>query len=719
MATIKFTISAAPAQVSAEGVTKFIYMSDVTEGAPTAGVYRGVSVVGEGVILGTTVGITTIAAAKSQKAKVKIVATDDVLSRGEYTYTEGYKQLEYTGMSDTQAILNDIRTAVVEVIRKLIASLDDAAANENELTAYKKVAGSMFSSDKGEKYLALKGVADELESAPLTRTSMDDIDLREVAVADGLIDDGEPEVVSLFKGEFSTDVDVPVDGLPQILRAEATDNSLFQDFLIIGVRGRESDSRELYIGDDDTAVGMFGLLEGISVALGVSYEFDQEVNEIIKNPPTPPPPSLGETLIQSAQLKIAALEDIKSLKDEVTEPAKPAPAAAVATDSATDSTGATTDASGSTSSAATPGPAPGAPVGAVPSKKDALSDTILFRYVIFGADTEADAQMRIVLNDGNVYDYVISKDRIGSFQSFIVNGSNRDGFKNNLRTYAKVTITARPASGGDPVKQTNEIYIPQSLTEDIVYHFRFSPSRGWTKNTGEAVGNRSAGRVSNPQGDVYCVYWTVSGGVAEGMVDAQIRVSGKTYTVTFAGEPLLVPIELDINSALLSEGRLPIAARKKILNEAVPHWIFLRPTAGDASAGGGGGSRGGGGARDKQRMKVNIAVSELTFTTTQKWVTIPNTGNVVTLENFSFKAAESLAGKQLPDSAKGVTLALDGLKKQGYNTNSVTDEVFRVLFENSEAWRRVGGDQLNCWIKDQTVVGTYSSLTTREGYRYV
>ena len=85
MATIKFTISAAPKQVSAESVTKFIYMSDVTEGAPTAGGARGVSVVGEGVTLGTTVDITTIAAAEGQKAKVKIVATGDVLLRGEYT----------------------------------------------------------------------------------------------------------------------------------------------------------------------------------------------------------------------------------------------------------------------------------------------------------------------------------------------------------------------------------------------------------------------------------------------------------------------------------------------------------------------------------------------------------------------------------------------------------------------------------------------------------
>jgi len=732
MATVTFTISA-DTEPTKTNKGNNSYTLDVTPADNAVRVGRVAGSVGEVPLVGGSLLPKT---GNTPSRITLLVGGGQTIPEGTYEYDtekETFNRLATTTTTTTQDLYDILKYYVLTALTSLQTSLDEADSARVSLGEFET---------NGTARVEFDDDVTRFEGIPATKNEFKNFKINDYAVtATGRSGRGPEDTITVIKGEWNRDVaetrTPDIDGIPQILTQLAEEDALFRELLQMGSTGKEA-------LDDETAAALYRVLKDFIEAFDGSINFNVIAAGVADD--VPADDSFGtynmytEIVAATEDRTSAVVGAIKAAQEAAaaaaaeaaSEPESAATATsttAVGGNAPTDSTASAAKDKSSASSSAPTTPTTVTDGGEAPNRKEESRDTILFRYVIFGADAEQDARMRIVLNDGNAYDYAIPGERIGSFQSFIVNGSNRDGFKNNLRTYARVTITAQPASGGDPVKQTNDIYIPQSLTDDIVYHFRFSPSRSWTKNTGEAVGNRSAGRVSNPQGDVYCVYWTVSGGVAEGMVDAQIRVSGKTYTVTFAGEPLLVPIELDINLERLSEGRLPIAARKKILNEAVPHWIFLRPAAGGAGAGGGGGRDGEGGrggrgdgagdAGGKQRMKVNIAVSELTFTTTQKWVTIPNTGNVVTLENFSFKAAESLAGKQLPDSAKGVTLALDGLKTQGYNANSVTDEVFRVLFENSEAWRRVGGDQLNCWIKDQTVVGTYSSLTTREGYRYV
>ncbi len=903
MATIKFTISAAPTRVDSPDVgTAFTYETDVTDGTASGGSgAREITVEGPGIAEGTTVkSIKTFAASGGVKAKVRIVATGDVLPRGEYSYEEGSQTLEYTGMSDSQVVAVAIRANLVKVVAGLTNSLAAAVTNLKADDGGPVNLGNFATSQK--YFRALENTSNALAVAPLTPDGIEAVnvpDLDEDSF-EGL-PEADREGVEVMRGSYvGAPAGQAVMGIEGILRELSTDDKIFQDFLIYGKTNEDQDN---FFGDDAVTRELYNFLQRLTIALFIDTETDAGIDNIKANPPYTDIPTESQTWQDIVEVQIADVrEEVTAAVDSVTStprsdtapPAEPAPAPVQIDKDAVKATvdkmldeftnnvdnvlspmyskskfavgkefndeldgyvvdikannkeisykaplgsratetpdknalskiqqafpggfqekyedpnniefkkfldegkseklqdpelqrlyknllgfatvlGVETQVAnivqGSETVAASPPASSGAPAaaggtapeaapsegtaaapaapselsapavdrGTVPTERQTSADTILFRYTLFGVKPDTEPTMRIVFNDANANDYTISKELVGSFQSFVVNGADRERFKQNVNTYATVKITAIPAGGGDAVTQENQVFIPASLTDDMVYAFRFTPSRGWTKNTGEAVGNRQAGRISNPQGEVYCVFWTVSGGVAEGAVDAQARVSGKTYTLTFAGEPLLVPVVIPIIRSQLKEGKYPHKTTKKLLKEAVPHWIFLSPGGdGAGAAGPGGRGRGGGragrggrggdgagaGAGEKENVKVNIAISKLTFTTTGMWVTLPNTGNIVSENNFSFDVASRKG--DVPDSALSVTLDKAGLKAQGYddgpynNVNSVVGRaVFETLFLNSEAWRQVGGASLNCWIKDSTVVGTFGSITTREGY---
>lgn len=506
------------------------------------------------------------------------------------------------------------------------------------------------------------------------------------------------------------DVKIPIDGIPQAIEKLASEDETFKNFLILG-RAGSLDSKVPTELDPDRAT-MYKNLAGFITLLGAQTGFESVIDKIDEPEAKKPdePAKSGKATGSDAS-------------GDQTATVNPPPAGAGA--------GAGTGA-GAGAGSASPGEnkqiEKAVPMGEAP-KKEAPSDTVLFRYTLFGADPDSTAQMRLIFNDGSALDYEIPAERIGSVNTFIVNGNNRDKIKANIDTYVDVKITAKPMGGGEDVIDKQSVYITKQLADNQIFSYRFMPSLGWRKNTGVDSRGKTVGELISNQGNVRMVFYTRSGSVSVAMCDVSTSVSGKMFKFNFTGDqPLLVPIQLDVTPGLLSESFIKKARR--MLNEAVPHWIFLKPGAGGAGGAGDGGRGGkgkgsgsgsGGAGGEKQKMNVNIAISQMTIATNEKWIYIPNVGNPFNPESFKFAVAQGSIKRYsaIPDTATQVTLAADELSNQGYTQQQITDKVYETLFEDSAAWKQVGGPNLNCWSKDDTVVGGSSSITSRHAYEPV
>jgi len=498
-------------------------------------------------------------------------------------------------------------------------------------------------------------------------------------------------------------VATPIDGIPQEIKRLALSDKTFKNFLILG-------KAKKLTGDNRPV--MYENLAGFIALLGAKTEFESVIDKIDEQKakkPNEPAPSGKTDGSDVPKEKIAAVN--------------PPPEGAGASAGTGAGAGAGTTSPGEntqTEKAVDMGDAP---------KKEAPSDTVLFRYTLFGANPDSTAQMRLIFNDGSALDYEIPAERIGSVNTFIVNGNNRDKVKANIDTEVTVKITAQPMGGGEAVIDTQSVYITKQLADNQIFSFRFMPSLGWAKNTGVDSRGKTVGELISKEGDVRMVFYTRTGSVSVAMCDVSAAVSGKMFKFNFTGaQPLLVPIQLDIVPGNLNESF--IKKTKRLLNEAVPHWIFLKPGAGGGTGGGGAGDgkgigdkgkAGGTGGGNKQKMNVNIAVSQMMIATNDKWIYIPNVGNPFNRESFKFAVAQGSIKRYsaIPATAQSVTLAADELLKQGYTQGQIEDAVYDALFNDSEAWKRIGGPNLNCWSKDDTVVGGSSSITSRHAYEPV
>jgi len=617
--------------------------------------------------------------------------------------------------------LDPIYTTILGGMNSVLTSLTNAdGGDKNKL--------GDFSVPNGKFYVELDGYVTLFKTKPTTEiVYQNPISERNNAwTPQGKV--VNPSILKVIAGKASKDeidkdfllksgldwmgVRTPIDGIPQAIEKLASENETFKDFLILGRAGSLDPNVPTAL--DSNRATMYKNLAGFITLLGAKTEFESVIDKInepeTKKPDEPEPAPGGKTAGSDAS-------------GDKTATVNPPPAGAGAGAGTGTGTGAGAGAASpseneQTKKAVDMGEAP---------KKEAPSDTVLFRYTLFGADPDSTAQMRLIFNDGSALDYEIPAERIGSVNTFIVNGNNRDKIKANIDTYVDVKITAKPMGGGEDVIDKQSVYITKQLADNQIFSYRFMPSLGWRKNTGVDSRGKTVGELISNQGNVRMVFYTRSGSVSVAMCDVSTSVSGKMFKFNFTGDqPLLVPIQLDVTPGLLSESFIKKARR--MLNEAVPHWIFLKPgaaAAGGAGGGGGGGKgkggAGGGGGGGKQKMNVNIAVSQIMIATDEKWIFIPNVGNPFNRESFKFAVAQGSIQRYsaIPDTATQVTLAADELSKQGYTQQQITDKVYETLFEDSAAWKQVGGPNLNCWSKDDTVVGGSSSITSRHAYEPV
>jgi len=627
-------------------------------------------------------------------------------------------QLPTLAAEPTDPLKDSIYTTILSGMNSVLSALKEAdGGTKNKAADFSDPDGRFwteltrnvetFKSDPATEISYQTPISDrkgEWSKAPFA-TGKNDAILKIIAgkASKGEIDNNR-DLASLL---FVAGVDTPIDGIPQEIKRLALADETFKNFLILGK------AEKLPLTNRPI---MYKNLAGFITLLGAQTGFESVIDKI-DEPETKKPD-------EPAKSGKATGSEAPTEKTTTVNPAGTG-------------TGAGTDTGAGAGAGAGAGPAsPGenkqiekaVPMGEAP-KKEAPSDTVLFRYTLFGADPDSTAQMRLIFNDGSALDYEIPAERIGSVNTFIVNGNNRDKIKANIDTYVDVKITAKPMGGGEDVIDKQSVYITKQLADNQIFSYRFMPSLGWRKNTGVDSRGKTVGELISNQGNVRMVFYTRSGSVSVAMCDVSTSVSGKMFKFNFTGEqPLLVPIQLDVTPGLLSESFIKKARR--LLNEAVPHWIFLKPGAGGAggAGGGGGGGKGkgsgsgsGGAGGEKQKMNVNIAISQMTITTNEKWIYIPNVGNPFNPESFKFAVAQGSIKRYsaIPDTATQVTLAADELSNQGYTQQQITDKVYETLFEDSAAWKQVGGPNLNCWSKDDTVVGGSSSITSRHAYEPV
>ena len=608
-----------------------------------------------------------------------------------------------------------------------IAGAMDALVRTFDAKTTEGVDLSDFSSTDGIYYLEIRDFVNNFKKDPVSEYEHEAPiegrlgypDLRDKAILSIIAgyassDKADTNTGKALQATLSTfGIKVPIEGLPQAIKNAAKSDETIKSFLIDGINDRLT-------GQNRPA--MFNRLRDFTKFLGTDTdtEFVKVIRELEKESSTPvtsapenapPEEKPGESDTQKPDGDVKADTDKKTSGAETSSPAPLAPPPG----------------QGATAPGANTPTEPPAQMGEAP-KKEEPSDTIPFRYTLFGADPKSDAKMTLTFQDGSGLEYTVPSSRIGSYNSFIVNGNNREKIAANVGTYVDVKIEATPMSGGDAATDTHSIYVTKQLADNQIVSFRFMPSLSWAKNSGVDSRGRTVGELLNKEGDVRMVFYTRSGSVGVATCDVSAAVQGKTFKFNFTGnQPLLVPIQLDVTPGKLNESL--VSRNRGVLNEAVPHWIFLSGGAGaQGGAGGtkGGGGRGGageGGGADggKKTMNVNVAVSQLSIASEDKWIYMPNVGNPFDRKTFRFAVAPGSIKKYtaIPDAAQQVSLAAEDLTKQGYTPESIADKVYEALFEDSDAWKKVGGANLNCWSKDDTVVGGSSSITSRHAYEPV
>lgn len=657
---------------------------------------------------------------------------DNPIPNGRYVYNSDTKEFKAEKTDAVPAVEQ-------EAVKTSLPTLDNEPTDPLEDSIYTTILGGMnsvlsalkdadggtenkaadFSEPNGKFWIELSNNITTFRDQPATKIIYNPpISEREgVWTKDPFVKAKNKAILQIIAGKASADeidenvalrlslqtmgVKIPIDGIPQAIKRLALKDETFKNFLILGKANQLTGNNRPV---------MYKNLAGFITLLGAKTEFESVIDKIdepeAKNPNEPEPAPSGKT----------AGNDVPKEKTATVNP--PPEGAGAGTGAGTGAGAVSPGENTQTEKAVDMGDAP---------KKEAPSDTVLFRYTLFGANPDSTAQMRLIFNDGSALDYEIPAERIGSVNTFIVNGNNRDKVKANIDTEVTVKITAQPMGGGEAVIDTQSVYITKQLADNQIFSFRFMPSLGWAKNTGVDSRGKTVGELINKEGDVRMVFYTRTGSVSVAMCDVSAAVSGKMFKFNFTGaQPLLVPIQLDIVPGNLNESF--IKKTKCLLNEAVPHWIFLKPGAGGGTdggvAGGGKGTGGKGAGADggnKQKMNVNIAVSQMMIATNDKWIYIPNVGNPFNRESFKFAVAPGSIKRYsaIPDTAKSVTLAADELLKQGYTQGQIEDAVYDALFNDSEAWKRIGGPNLNCWSKDDTVVGGSSSITSRHAYEPV
>jgi hypothetical protein len=276
-----------------------------------------------------------------------------------------------------------------------------------------------------------------------------------------------------------------------------------------------------------------------------------------------------------------------------------------------------------------------------------------------------------------------------------------------------VTITGKPSTGGKEITtaaQTAPVKWPVPTSRYLIGNLTFvmAKAAGKTDFSGlqADVGRGGAKDFEGSAGRVHEIFYTEGGGVDDAYVDCAVTASGRTYMFTFSGDPLLVPVEVNVNQSKIQNLQ---ESKKKILNESVPHWIFLKPgRSGGAGAGGAGAGKGAGAGTG-----VNVAVSRVIVKTDVKWISVPNVGNPWDMGTVKIDIRQG-TGKSLTNTAPGAVniLCRDDLSALGLSEKEIREKVANTLFGRSAAYLKMG---LECWSDDPTVTGnSVASVTKRE-----
>jgi len=340
-------------------------------------------------------------------------------------------------------------------------------------------------------------------------------------------------------------------------------------------------------------------------------------------------------------------------------------------------------------------------------------------YTVFRAEPDG-LQINLKFSDGKSFTYEVPPGRVGTPIGLKIEPALAQAMADNSGSDVAVTITGKPSTGGKEITTAAQIapvrwpvptnrYLLGNLT------FVMAKAAGKIDFSGlqADVGRGGAKDFEGGAGRVHEIFYTEGGGVDDAYVDCAVTASGRTYVFTFSSDPLLVPIEVNVKQDKIQKLQ---ESKKRILNEAVPHWIFLRPgrSGGGAGGAGGSGSGGAGGAgKGSGGTGVNIAVTRIAIKTDVKWISIPNVGNPWDMGSLKIDISPG-TGKSLSNTAPGAVniLCKDDLSALGLSEKEVRAKVANTLFKRSAAYLKMG---LECWSDDPTVTGnSVSAVTKRE-----